>query len=386
MLSNVLKAHGWSHYITWAFLAQPLAAAISPLGFAAAADQRFPAERLLAFVLLGCSGILFAAYQVLSAGGPPLAFLCLLFLAAVSTSPAWAILSAIVLTHAPNAARDYGLYRVWGTLGWISAGWLVSGFGVDESATVGKLAACDLVAAGAVCFLLPSTPPRPIPRRTWKDLLGLSAFRIMAHRDVAVFLGTSFLFSIPLMAFYMETPLLLSALGQKRVALAMTLGQATEVIALLSLGFLITRWRIKWLLLVALAAGTLRFAGLAMGAAQDCLPWALAAVSLHGFCWTFFFEAGRVFLNRRVEPGMRAQVQALMTFLTAGAGSILGALGTGILHDALIFGDDLTGWRNFWMLLAFVCGACALFFAVGYRGIARTPAANEASPTPASLG
>lgn len=382
MLSNVLKAHGWENYVTWAFLAQPLAAAISPLVFAAAADQRYNAERLLGCVLLGCSVLQFAAYQVLSTGGSPRVFLVLLLLAAVSTSPAWAILSAIVLTHAPDSARSYGLYRVWGTLGWILAGWLVSALGVDQSAAVGKLAAWDLVFAGAMCFLLPATPPRPVARRTWQDAVGLPAFRILAHRDIAVFLGTSFLFSIPLMAFYMQTPPLLLALGQKRVALAMTLGQITEVLALLSLGFLITRWRIKWLLLVALAAGTLRFAGLAMGAAQDCLGWALAAISLHGFCWTFFFEAGRVFLNRRVESGMRAQVQALMTFLTAGAGSILGALLTGALHDGLVIGDKPAGWRDFWMVLALICGACGLFFAVGYRGIGQSTRAKDASATP----
>ena len=373
VLANVLRAHGWSEFITLAFLVPPLANTLSPLLFAATADQRFPAEKVLAFTVWGCSLLLYSAFHVIERNGPPALFLFLLTLAAVSATPAWSILSAITLTHLPGDTRNFGLYRVWGTLGWIAGGWIVSALKVDQSPLTGKLAAIALVLTGAVCLMLPHTPPKPASHATWKELLGFSAFRILTHRDVAVFLGTSFLFSIPLAAFYMQTPQLLATMGHQRVAAAMTLGQSTEILALLGLGYLLRRWRIKWLLLTALASGTLRFAWLAMGAAQNSLAWVFCGIALHGFCWTFFFEAGRVFLDRRVESGMRAQVQALMTLLTSGLGSMLGTVAAGTLHRTWVVGDLLMGWRNFWMALALVCALCALVFIAGYQGISKNP-------------
>ena len=62
VLSNVLHAKGWdAGIIEWAFVIPPLAGILSPLAFAAKADRSFPAEKVLAVVLAGGAGILFAA-------------------------------------------------------------------------------------------------------------------------------------------------------------------------------------------------------------------------------------------------------------------------------------------------------------------------------------
>lgn len=370
VLSTVLRAHGWGELITLAFLVPPVAGTISPLLLGATADQRFPAEKVLAFSAWAGAVFLFTAFQVVDSGGPAGAFLALLTVAATCTAPSWSILTAVALTNLEQGGRNFGLYRSWGTVGWMSAGWIVSALRVDQSPFTGKLGAVTLILAGLVCLMLPHTPPRPPGARTWKDLVGFSAFRILRQRDIAVFLATSFLFSVPLVAFYMQTPQLLVALGHQRVAAAMTLGQTTEFLALLGLGYLLARWRIKWLLLLALGAGMTRFAWYAMGAAQGSLTWVFWGISLHGICWTFFYEAGRVFLDRRVEPGLRAQVQALLTFVTVGIAGILGTVSVGALHRAWVPGNVLAGWAHFWMALALMCGLCALFFALGYQGLA----------------
>jgi len=368
VLANVLKAHDWGHLITVSFLIPPLAGTLAPLAFAAAADQRFSAEKVLTFCLWSGAAFLYMAFHMIETGGPPAIYLGCFAIFAATGAPAWSILTAIALTNLREGERSFGLYRVWGTIGWMAAGWTVSLLAVDESATTGKLAVLTRILAGFVCLMLPPTPPQEVGPRTWKDALGLSSLRVLRQRDIAVVLSTSFLFSIPLVAFYMQTPQLLAVLGHERVAAAMTLGQATEIAAMLMLGLLLTRWRIKWLLLLALAAGTLRYAWYALGAAQQSLGWVLAGIALHGVCWTFFFEAGRVFLNRRVEAGFRAQVQALMTLVSGGAASILGALLIGNLQRLWVPEDSLPGWQLFWTVLALFCGCCTLYFAIGYRG------------------
>ena len=91
-------------------------------------------------------------------------------------------------------------------------------------------------------------------------------------------------------------------------------------------------------------------------------------MSLHGICCTFFFETGRVFLNKRVDARYRAQVQALMTFASMGVGSLVGTLLCGWLYKVMVLHGH-GGWFAYWMLLAAMCLVTGIIFAIGYRGL-----------------
>jgi MFS family permease len=183
-----------------------------------------------------------------------------------------------------------------------------------------------------------------------------------------VYLTSCFLLSVPLAAFYMHTPLHLRVLGFQSVAAGMTVGQIFEIVAFLMMGFWMRRVRIKHIMLVAIFCGVLRYALYAMGGAFPHVAWILVGVSLHGICFTFFFETGRVFLNRRVDPGLRAQVQALMTFASMGFGSLVGTFVCGWLYDRMVIGG-VGGWTGYWSVLATMCLATGIYFAMGYRGL-----------------
>ena len=183
-----------------------------------------------------------------------------------------------------------------------------------------------------------------------------------------VFFLTSFLFFIPISAFYLHTPRLLDHLGWKSVAAGLTLGQATEIFAMLSLGFFLKRWRIKWLLLLAMFSGLVRYALYANGDIQHSPFWVLAGVALHGICWTYFFEAGRVFIQKRVDPSVRAQSQALLSLITGGLGGTIGTAVVGSLYSTLVNPDTGDGWSTYWAILTGMCLICLLIFFFGYRG------------------
>ncbi|NIP98737.1 MAG: nucleoside permease, partial [Akkermansiaceae bacterium] len=89
--------------------------------------------------------------------------------------------------------------------------------------------------------------------------------------------------------------------------------------------------------------------------------------ALHGLCYTFFFETGRVFLNRRVDPGLRAQVQALLTFASFGIGTLVGTLVCGWLYDWMV-GAGHGGWTGYWGLLGVMCLVTGVYFQLGFRG------------------
>ena len=366
VLSNVLEARGWSRITMWAFLVGPIAGMISPLLFSARADQRIPAEKLVGYIITGGAVFLWAAFRALEADRPNL-FLLFMMINALISAPAWGLLTTIALNSLEDEQRSFGFYRVWGTVGWVLVGWSVSWFGLDSSTRVGDVAFGLRLVAGLCAFLLPHTPPLANDSKGWKSALGLDSITIFRNRDHRVYLITTFLLSVPLAAFYMHTPIHLRDLGFRSVAAGMTLGQVFEIVAFLMMGFWLTRVRIRTLLIVAMACAVARYVIFAMGGIMPHYLWILVGLSLHGICWTFFFETGRVFLNRRVDQRFRAQVQALVTFASMGLGSLVGTLVCGKLYDLMVVGG-VGGWTGYWSVLAGMCLLILGYFSLGYQG------------------
>ena len=367
VLSNVLAARGLDGAIAWAFLVGPIAGMISPLLFSARADQRIPAEKLVGIIITGGSIFLWAAFRALEAGSPTW-FLVFMMINALISAPAWGLLTTIALNSLEDEQKIFGFYRVWGTIGWVVVGLSISWFGLDESTKVGDVAFGVRVVAGLCAFLLPHTPPVASDSTGWRSALGLDSLRIFQNRDHRVYLVSTFLLSVPLAAFYMHTPIHLRELGFGSVAAGMTLGQVFEIVAFLMMGFWLSRVRIRTLLIVAMVCAIIRYVLFALGGVVPHFAWLLVGLSLHGICWTFFFETGRVFLNRRVDQRFRAQVQALVTFASMGLGSLVGTLVCWALHDWMVVGG-IGGWTCYWASLAIMCLGTLVYFLLGYQGV-----------------
>lgn len=368
VLANVLHAKGWGSYLTLTFMVLPLSAIISPLIFSARADQVIAAEKLLAIIIATGAILAGVTFLLLEQGMHPILFILFLGLKSLITAPAWPLLTTITLSSTDHPERDFGKIRVWGSLGWMGAGWLVSLLAMDLSASVGLLSVGASVLAAVCCLLLPHCPPKGGPPKNVLDVLGLRAFRLFKERDTAIFFGTAFLFSIPLAAYFMHTPQQLRFLGCEQIAAVMTVGQLTEVVAMLMMGWLLQKWRIKYIFVLALGCGFLRYLLFAVGASEDSLGSVLLGVALHGICWSYFFEAGKVFLARRIEKGIRTQSQALLALLTSGIGGLTGTAFVGWAHGYLVNETTGTGWSHYWWLLTATCGLCVIGFMIGYRG------------------
>jgi MFS family permease len=371
VLANVLHAKGWGSYVTLTFMVLPLSAIISPLIFSARADQVIAAEKLLAIIVATGAILAGVAFMLLEQGKEPILFILFFGLNSLVMAPAWPLLTTITLSSTDHPERDFGKFRVWGSLGWMGAGWLVSLLAMDLSASVGWLSVGASILAAACCFLLPHCPPKGGPPKNALDVLGLRAFRLFKQRDTAMFFGTAFLFSIPLAAYFMHTPQQLRFLGCEQIAAVMTVGQLTEVVAMLMMGWLLRTWSIKSIFVLALICGTLRYLLYAVGASDDSIASVLLGVALHGICWTYFFEAGKVFLARRIEKGIRTQSQALLALFTSGIGGLAGTAFVGWAHGYLVNETTGSGWSDYWWLLTAVCGFCVIGFMIGYRG--KTP-------------
>jgi len=355
------------------FVVQPVCALVSPLIGGALADQRIPADRLFAWSSLASALVLAAAFGTLDAHWHPAWFVGLLGLYSLVSGPAWGLLATIALTFLPHGERQFPLVRVGATLGWIGGG-LVTSYVLhaDSSPLAGYASVVAKVMAGALAFLLPHTPPLGMCT-SLKSRLGLDAFKILKHRDQAVFFLVTALFSIPLSAFYMYGPEFLKVLGDSHPTGTMTSAQVLEVVSMFLLGSVMTRYRVKTVLLWALGLSVLRFAMSAHAGVTGLIQWHIAGIALHGICYTFYFVTAQVFLDRRVDPGMKGQAQGLLAMVSGGVGPLLGALFCGWLRNHCITADG-HGWAVFWYILVGIIAACFAIFALFYRSRARQDA------------
>nr|MDP0504308.1 MFS transporter [Verrucomicrobiota bacterium JB025] len=367
-LTNALTARGMGEWVPLVFLMIPVAALISPVLVGGLADHNVAAEKLFGWCSLVCAVALGCAFRCLELGWSEWWFVGWFMVASLVSAPTWGLLTTISLANLEDAEREFPRVRVAGTVGWMAGGWLVS-YVLHADAGVGAgytAAACRLIAAGMAFRLLPKTPP-PGTGRSWKNRLGLGAFGLMKQRDHAVFFGVTAAFSVPLAAFYMYGPEFLMVLGDERPAGTMTIAQLVEVGCMLVVGAAMTRYRVKVVLMWAIGLGVMRFVFSAWAGVTWWCGWHVLGIALHGVVYTFYFITAQVFLNRRVDKGLRAQAQGLLTVVSAGVGPLIGTLVCGWLRRVLVTPDG-EGWALFWAALAGMSALCFVVFALTYKG------------------
>lgn len=366
-LTNILNAEGMGKWVGWAFAVPPICALFSPLIGGALADEKIPAQKLFAWCSLAGAIMLFLAFGALDIGLGPIWFLVLLAGYSTVSGPTWGLLATISMTHLGEGGRRYPLIRVGATVGWITAGFLTSyALHADASPAAGYAGAITRVLCGMLAFVLPHTPPLGLGK-SWKSALGLGAFSLFKNRDHAVLFTITGLFSIPLAAFYMYSPELYEALGDKTPTASMTIAQWSEIAAMIFLGTLMVKYRLKTLLMWGLGLSALRFAMSGYAGLSGVIWWHTAGVALHGVCYTIYFVTAQVYLDRRVDPSMRGQAQGLLSLMAAGIGPLVGAFFCKWLR-AVCVDESGRGWENFWGVLAVIIAACWLAFGLMYRG------------------
>lgn len=374
VLTNLLGARGMSVWVPWVFTITPMCALISPLMGGALVDQRYSAEKVFGWFSIICSVLLVLTFGALDLGLHPLWFVGGLGLFSLFSSPTWGILATIALTQLPSPEKQFPLARMGATVGWVAGGWITSYvLASDASTLAGYASSVSRLLAGLLAFGLPCTLPQG-KAGSWRSRIGLDAFSLFKQRDHAVFFAVTALFSVPISAFYMYAPEFLKFLGDPHPTGTMTLAQILEVFGMVVLGTIMTRYRVKTVLLWAMGLSVLRFGMSAWAGTSGLIFWHVMGAALHGLCYTLFFITGQVFLNRRVVAGMRGQAQGLYAMISGGLGPLAGAWICSWLR-ATVVGADGSGWDEFWWILAGMVAVCGIWFALAYRGGGK-PAGN----------
>lgn len=363
-LGTVLDAHGYQRIKPFAFATSAVAAFVSPLVFGAMADRHVAPVRVLRGLALATAGAMALAALAIAKGAGAGVVLALIQLHALCTAPTWGLATSIVLGRLSDSQRQFGPIRAVGTFGWMVGCWVVSLLHADASPVAGGVAAGMWVGVALFTLRLPSeAPPASAETITLRQRLGLDALTLLKDRNHRVVFLTAAMFSIPLAAFYPFTPTHLRELGMARTTAWMTLGQVTEIIAMVGLASVLGRWRLKWTLAAGLGFGVVRYS-LCM---LNGKAWVLAGLTLHGFAFTLFFITAQIYLDQRIDPAWRARAQALFSLMLGGVGNLIGYLGTGWWFRTAQHAGTVD-WPLFWGGLTAVVAVVLGYFLLAYRG------------------
>ena len=363
-LGTVLDAHGMQSIKPFAFACSAVAAFVSPLIFGAMADRHVAPVRVLRWLAMATAGLVALVAVALQQGASAWLVLALIQIQALCSAPTWGLTNSIVFGRLSNSQRQFGPVRALATLGWMSGCWLVSALHADTSTVACFISVTVWLAVAAYSLWMPAIVPATSSERlTIRQRLGLDALTLLRERDHRVVLLTVALFAIPLAAFYPFTPTHLRQLGLERTSAWMTLGQVTEIIAMLALPGLLARWRLKWILGAGLGFGVLRYALCSLNGEG----WVLAGVTLHGFAFTLVFITVQIYLDQRIDPAWRTRAQALYTVMLSGVGNFIGYLGTGAWFRFTAH-DGAVNWSLFWGGLSVAVGLVGAYFLTAYRG------------------
>lgn len=346
-----------------AYGANAVAAIVSPFFVGMIADRFFPTQRVLAVLHLSGGILLWLASTQQTFAG----FYAFLLAYALCFMPTLALSNSISFDHLPDAARDFPRVRVLGTVGWIVAGLLIGWLGAEATALPMQIAAGASLVLGLFCFALPHTPPHNAGKAvTARDVLGLDALALLRDSSFRMFVLGSFLLCIPLQFYYAFTNPFLSELGVPAPAAMQTLGQVSEIGFLLLLPWFLTRFGVKRILLIGMAAWSLRYLAFAYGNGGSGLALLYIGILLHGVCYDFFFVTGQIYVDQRAPLAIRASAQGFLAFVTLGLGNLIGSYAAGRIVEANTLADG-HNWTAIWQVPSAMAAVVLVLFLFFFR-------------------
>lgn len=369
-MGSTLQASGAD--IGMAYGTQSWGAIIAPFIIGLIADRFFNAERILGVLhLMGAAlmYMLFTANDVNSFYPYLLGYmLCYM--------PTLALVNSVSFNQLKDPASEFGKIRLWGTVGWIVAGLVISyvfSWDAQDSIANGMLrntfamTALVSLVLGIYSFTLPATPPAAKGQAvSLRDILGLDAIALLKDRNFLMFFVASVLICIPLAFYYSYANPFLTDIGVENATGKMTIGQVSEVLFMLLLPVFLKRFGIKATLLVGMLAWVIRYISFAFGDPNNSMLLLLMGIALHGICYDFFFVSGQIYTDHKAGDNIKSAAQGLITLATYGVGMLIGFAAAGHIVDAYtVVGRP--DWQTIWLIPAGFAAAVFVVYGLAFK-------------------
>ena len=346
-----------------AYSTAAIASIISPVIVGMIADRFFSANRVLAFLNIVGSLLLLWLTRIESFT----LFFPVLLLYSICFMPTMSLTNAISFSNLAEPTKEFSRIRLFGSFGWISAGLIISAMGIETHATPFLIGAGISLLSGLYALVLPyKAPVKAAGKVTVRQILGFDAFKMTREKSFLILLIFSALICIPLAFYDTFTNLFIIGEGIENAAAAMSLGQIAEVVFLFSFPFFFRKLGYKGSIVGAMIAWIIMYGFFTLGAFTGETAFLYGVLPLHGFCFTFFFVAGQLYVDEKAPASLRNSAQGLIAFATYGVGKYGGTLIAGNVVDRYTVGDHYN-WTAIWIVPLIMAAVFTVGFVLLFR-------------------
>ena len=370
-LGNNLNASGGE--TAMAYSTQSWGAIIAPFIIGLIADRFFNAEKILGILHLIGAFLMYQMSQVTEFS----VFYPYVLGYMIAYMPTLALVNSVAFNQMKDPAKEFPFVRVFGTIGWILAGWIISFTKWDSIGNIenGMLSNTFLMVAiasailGIFSFTLPKTPPSvdKDAKVTVSDILGLDALKLLKDRNFLIFFISSVLICIPLAFYYQYISLFLTEYKVENSTTWASLGQFSEVFFMLLLPFFFKKFGFKKTILFGMLAWTVRYLLFAYGNAGELFFMLIMGIVLHGICYDFFFVSGQIYTDTKAGEKVKSAAQGLITLATYGVGMLIGFWVAGKIADSYLIEGNIHNWQSIWVFPALFATVVFILFAVFFK-------------------
>ncbi|RAJ10598.1 nucleoside transporter [Chitinophaga skermanii] len=348
-----------------AYSALAIATMISPFFVGMVADKYFSAQRVMSVLHILGAAILFLATKIESSN----VFYWIILIYSLLYMPTIALSNTIAFHQLTDAGKQFPTIRVFGTVGWIVSGIVLSYFKIENTATTFILAGGASLLLGAMSYFLPHTPPQNTSKEktTFAKAAGLDALVLLKDKSYFIFFIAAVLICIPLAFYYELANLFLNDKGMENASSKMILGQISEALFILAIPLLFHRIGVKKMLMLGMFAWVLRYVCFSFGDMQSNTWMLYAGIILHGICYDFFFVTGYMYTEAKAGEKIKNAAQGMFTFATYGLGMFIGTWLSGIIAHALITADGQYNWTPIWLVPSGVALLVIIYFILFFK-------------------
>jgi MFS transporter, NHS family, xanthosine permease len=352
-----------------------LASLFMPALLGIVADRWINAERVLGCCHLAGAVLLFTASRITD----PVTMYWVMLLNSMFFMPTIALnntVSYIVLEKKGfNIVKHFPPIRVWGTIGFVCAMWMIDLFGWTISPQQLYVSAASGLLLGIYAFTLPKcTPSKSGRKRSITATFGLDAFILFKERKMLTF----FIFAMLLGAALQITNTFGSTFLQdfkqtyadsfavKHPSLLLSVSQISETLFILTIPFFLKRMGIKVVMLMSILAWVFRFGLFGLGNPGGGLILLILSMIIYGMAFDFFNISGSLFVEREADIRIRASAQGLFMLMTNGLGAYFGGFFSGRVVDYFTL-NGVRNWQNIWFSFAGYALVLGIMFPLVFR-------------------
>jgi NHS family xanthosine MFS transporter len=303
----------------------------------------------------------------------------------LSNTVAYAILSR---EPGIDVVKVFPPIRVWGTVGFIVALWTVSLTGNETHAFQFYLGGIASLVLGVYSFTLPACPPlgKNMEHKGYLQAFGLHAFSMFKNYRYAIFFLFAMLLGAALQLTNAYGDVFLHSfdnlysdpkpLAVQYPAIISSIAQISETLFILAIPFFMKRFGIKQIMIISMVAWVLRFGLFAFGDPAGGLWMIVLSCIIYGMAFDFFNISGSLFIEKSVEPSIRASAQGLFTMMVNGVGAVFGSRASGWVMEKYFTtyipgenGNQIAqiDWHSTWLCFAGYSLVVLILFVILFR-------------------